>query len=172
LMSMNSELRARFEPRAPVRDADPPPSFSGELIPLVLRNEGSLHEPITVVHRLRAAGLSLRAAYAIITRLAEAGLAVCRVAEGADIPTLARDLLALGVRVYRRRALDPGLVAEVRSRHGLSQREFAEILGLDTDTLQNWEQGRNKPDAAALKLVLAYDRDPEVITAAALEPVC
>lgn len=171
-MSMNSELKARFGPRAPVRDADPPPSFSGDLIPLVLRNEGSLPEPITLVHRLRMAGLSLRAAHAAVTRLAEAGLAVCRVAEGANIPRLARDLLALGVRVYRRRMLDPGLVAQVRARHGLSQREFAEILGLDTDTLQNWEQGRNKPDAAVLQLVLAYDRDPGVIAAAALEPVC
>lgn len=171
-MSMNSELKARFEPRVQVRDADPPPSFSGELIPLVLRNEGPLHEPITLVRRLRAAGLSLRTAHAVVTRLTEAGLAVCKVAEGSDIPKLARDVLALGIRVYRRRLLDPGLVAQVRARHGLSQREFAEILGVDMDTLQNWEQGRNKPDSAALRLVLAYDRDPGTVTTAVLEPVC
>ncbi|HEY3846001.1 MAG TPA: type II toxin-antitoxin system MqsA family antitoxin [Acetobacteraceae bacterium] len=77
----------------------------------------------------------------------------------------------MNVHTYRRRHLDPGLIAEVRARHGLSQREFAEVLGIDIDTLQNWEQGRNKPDAAALNLVMAFDRSPELIEQAAFEPV-
>jgi putative transcriptional regulator len=59
----------------------------------------------------------------------------------------------------------------VRARRGLSQREFAAVLGIDIDTLQNWEQGRNKPDAAALNLVMAFDKAPELIEQAALEPV-
>jgi putative transcriptional regulator len=59
----------------------------------------------------------------------------------------------------------------VRTRHGLSRREFAEVLGLDIDRLQNWEQGRNKPDAAALNLVMAYDKSPSLIEQAALEAV-
>jgi putative transcriptional regulator len=56
-------------------------------------------------------------------------------------------------------------------RHGLSKREFAGVLGIDIDTLQNWEQGRNRPDAAALGLVMAFDKAPDVIRDAALEPV-
>ncbi len=121
--------------------------------------------------RLRAAGMSLQAAHAVITRLADIGLAVCRVAEGADIPALARDLAPLDVRVSRRRGVAPGVIAEVRARHGLSQREFAELLGIDVNTLQNWEQGRNKPDAAALNLVMAFDKAPELIQQTAFEPV-
>jgi DNA-binding transcriptional regulator YiaG len=170
-MSTNSELRARFARLGPVRDADPPPSFSGEVVTLVLRLFGPLNQPMSVLKRLRAAGLTLRAAHALINRLAETRLAVCRVAEGANIPALAADLVAMNVHTFRRRQLDPGLVAEVRARHGLSQREFAELLGLDIDTLQNWEQGRNKPDAAALNLVMVYDKAPELIEQAAFEVV-
>jgi DNA-binding transcriptional regulator YiaG len=170
-MSTNSELKARLARLGPVRDADPPPSFSGELITLVLRLVGPLDKPISVVKRLRAAGLTLRAGHAIINRLAETRLAVCQIAEGANIPQLAGDLLAMNVHAYRKRCLEPSLVAEVRARRGLSQREFAAVLGIDIDTLQNWEQGRNKPDAAALNLVMAFDKAPELIEQAALEPV-
>lgn len=169
-MSTFSELKARLGPQAPVRGADPPPSFSGESISIVLRRDGPMDKPVAVAQRLRAAGLTLRTAHGVITRLAEAGLAVCSVAAGADIPALARDLQCLRVRVFHRRALDSGLIARVRGRHGLSQREFAELLGLEPDTLRNWEQGRNKPDAAALKLVAAFDNDPEAIERVVLEP--
>ena len=170
-MSTNSELKARLARLGPVRDADPPPSFSGELVPLVLRLEGPLDKPISVAKRLRAAGLTLRTAHAVINRLAETRLAVCQIAEGADIPALARDLLTMNVHTHRRRHADPGLIAEVRERHRLSQREFAEVLGIDIDTLQNWEQGRSRPDAAALSLVMAFDRAPELIGETTLEPV-
>ncbi len=129
-----------------------------------------MDRPVAIAQRLRAAGLSLRAAHAAVTRLTEAGLAVCSIAEGADIPGLARDLLPLHVRTFRQRVLDPGLIAQVRARHGFSQREFAELLGLEPDTLKNWEQGRNKLDAAALKLVMAFDGNPEAIERAVLEP--
>jgi DNA-binding transcriptional regulator YiaG len=170
-MSTNSELRARLARLGPVRDADPPPVFTGELVVLALRLVGPLDKPISVAKRLRAAGLTLRAAHALINRLAETRLAVCQIAEGADIPALAADLVAMNVHTYRRRQFDPGLIAEVRVRHGLSQREFAEVLGLDIDTLQNWEQGRNKPDSAALNLVMVYDKAPELIEQTAFEVV-
>ncbi|HVC59420.1 MAG TPA: helix-turn-helix domain-containing protein [Acetobacteraceae bacterium] len=170
-MSKNSELTARLARLGPVRDADPPPSFSGELVPLVLRLVGPLDKPIWVAKRLCAAGPTLCAAHAAINRLAETRLAVCRIAEGANIPLLAADLVAMNVHTYRRRQRHPALIAEVRARHGLSQREFAEGLGIDIDTLQNWGQGRNRPDAAALNLVMAFGKAPELIEQAAFEPV-
>ena len=170
-MSTNSELRARLARLGPVRDADPPPSFSGELVTLVLRLVGPLDKPISVAKRLNAAGLTLRSAHSIINRLAETRLAVCEIAEGANIPALASDLAAMKVNTHRRRRLDSRLIAEVRERHHLSQREFAGVLGIDIDTLQNWEQGRNRPDAAALNLVMAFDRAPELIEQTTLEPV-
>jgi DNA-binding transcriptional regulator YiaG len=170
-MSTKSELKARLARLGPVRDADPPPSFSGEPVLLVLRLEGPLNRPVQVVQRLRAAGLTLRAGHSLVNRLAENRIAVCEIAADADIPALAADLAQLGVRVLRRRRLDANLVAQVRTRHGLSQREFAGILGIDIDTLQNWEQARSRPDAAALSLIMAFDNSPELVEQAALEPV-
>jgi DNA-binding transcriptional regulator YiaG len=170
-MSTNSELLARLARLGPVRVADPPPSFSGELVTLVLRLVGPLDKGITVAKRLRAAGLTLQAAHAVINRLAETRLAVCQITEGANIPAVAADLVTMNVHTYRRRQPDPGIIVEVRARHGLSQREFAEVLGIEIDTLQNWEQGRNKPDAAALNLVMVFDKAPELIEQTVLEPV-
>jgi DNA-binding transcriptional regulator YiaG len=170
-MSTFSELKARLEQVAPVQVVSPPPSYSGDLISLVLRLDGPLDKPISIVRRLYAAGLTLRSGHAIINRLAETHLAVCRISEGADIQALATDLATMNVHTFRRRQLLPGLIAEVRARHGLSQREFADVLGIDVDTLQNWEQGRNRPDGAALGLVMAYDKAPDVVRDAALEQV-
>jgi DNA-binding transcriptional regulator YiaG len=166
-----SELKARLERLGPVQVVGPPTSFSGEVVALVLRLDGPLDQPISIVKRLYAAGLSLKSGHAIVSRLAETRLAVCRIAEGADIPALAADLAKMNVHTFRRRHIEPGLITKVRLRHGLSQREFAGVLGIDIDTLQNWEQGRNRPDAVALGLVMAFDKAPDVVRNATLEPV-
>ena len=170
-MSTSSGLKARLERLAPVRDAAPPPSFSGAPVSLVLRRTGPFDRRLSVLARLRAAGLSLQAAHAAITRLAENASIVCTIAEGADILALARDLAALDVRVLRPAPRDPAEIAVVRAKHGLSQREFATMLGIDLDTLRNWEQGRNKPEAAALSLIRVFDAAPDLVTDTILQPV-
>jgi DNA-binding transcriptional regulator YiaG len=170
-MSTSSVLKARLARLGPVRDAAPPPSFSGAPVPLFLVRTAALDRPIDVVSRLREAGLTLRAAHAVLDRLVENGSAVCRVAEDAGIAELAADLAALNVEVRRKRPLDARMIADVRARHGLSQREFAEVLGLDIDRLQNWEQGRNKPDNAVLNLVLIFDQAPDLVQRMTCAPV-
>ena len=40
-----------------------------------------------------------------------------------------------------------------RIRGELSQTEFAELLGVSVRTLQDWEQGRHAPNAAAVALL-------------------
>ena len=170
-MSTNSALKARLARVAPVRDAAPPPSFSGAPVALALRLDGPLDQPVSVVQRLRAAGLTPRSAHAVINRLADQGNAVCHIPEDAGIALLAADLAGMNIRVGRRRRHDPAEIAQVRGRHGLSQREFADRLGLDIDTLQNWEQGRNKPDPAALSLVRIFDQSPDLVLDAVYQPV-
>jgi len=44
-------------------------------------------------------------------------------------------------------------VAEVRALAGLSQKRFAELLGVSPRTLQQWEQGRREPAGAAKTLL-------------------
>jgi putative transcriptional regulator len=62
-------------------------------------------------------------------------------------------------------------VAAMRVRHSLSQREYAAMLGIDVRTLQNWEQGRNRPDPAAVSLMRIFAYAPSLFEEALSEPV-
>ncbi len=171
-MSTKSELRARLARLGPVRDMIPARSSSAEPEPLLLRRIGPFERRITVFRRLFDDGATARAAKDAVDELAKDGTAVCLVPSDADMAALASDLRALDVEMHRRRTVaDPAaFLAAVRERHNLSQREFADRLGLDVRTLQNWEQGRNRPDAAVLALVLLFDRDPATVAEAIFEP--
>jgi putative transcriptional regulator len=53
-------------------------------------------------------------------------------------------------------------VAKVRGKLRLSQSQFAAVLGISQDTLQNWEQGRRKPTGPAKVLLKIAARHPKV----------
>ena len=55
--------------------------------------------------------------------------------------------------------------AEARARVGLSQQEFARLLGVSARTLQDWEQGRREPTGAARMLLRVAASHPEVLLA-------
>jgi putative transcriptional regulator len=60
--------------------------------------------------------------------------------------------------------LDPKSdLAKVRDRLGLSQSKFALVLGISTDTLQNWEQGRRKPTGPAKVLLKIATKHPHLL---------
>jgi putative transcriptional regulator len=54
-------------------------------------------------------------------------------------------------------------ITEARTRSGLSQARFAQVLGVSTRTLQEWEQGRRQPSGAARALLTIAARRPEVL---------
>lgn len=54
-----------------------------------------------------------------------------------------------------------------RERTGLSQSEFAMLLGVSVRTLQGWEQGRTQPSGAARTLLAVALRSPEALLAVA-----
>ena len=54
-------------------------------------------------------------------------------------------------------------VAALRRFVGLSQSQFAEAMGISVHTLRNWEQGRRKPDGAAIGLLRIAARHPRII---------
>jgi putative transcriptional regulator len=54
-------------------------------------------------------------------------------------------------------------VKALRQRLGMTQAEFAEAFHLPITTLRDWEQRRSTPDAPARALLLAIERDPEVM---------
>ena len=54
-------------------------------------------------------------------------------------------------------------VSETRARVGLSQSEFARLLGVSIRTLQEWEQGRRAPSGPARTLLTIAHKNPEVL---------
>jgi putative transcriptional regulator len=53
--------------------------------------------------------------------------------------------------------------AEARAQVGLSQEDFAHLLGVSARTLQDWEQGRREPNGAAKTLLRVAVAHPEVL---------
>ena len=53
-------------------------------------------------------------------------------------------------------------VQAVRARTGLSQRAFADWLGVSPRTLQNWEQGHRTPAGPARRLLELALREPQI----------
>lgn len=54
-------------------------------------------------------------------------------------------------------------VQTIRSRHGLSQATFARRYGFNPRTVQDWEQGRRKPDAAVRAYLTVIDRNRRAV---------
>ena len=54
-------------------------------------------------------------------------------------------------------------VQKIRAKYKLSQKEFASMLGISKDTLQNWEQGRRYPTGPAATLIRILDAHPSLI---------
>jgi putative transcriptional regulator len=75
--------------------------------------------------------------------------------EDPDAQPLTPERLARMRRVSR--------VKVLRQRLGMTQVEFAEAFHLPITTLRDWEQHRSTPDAPARALLLAIERDPEVM---------
>ena len=57
----------------------------------------------------------------------------------------------------------PRAAAQARARVGLSQQDFARLLGVSARTLQDWEQGRREPTGAAKMLLRVAASHPEVL---------
>jgi putative transcriptional regulator len=58
-------------------------------------------------------------------------------------------------------------VAALRAHFGLSQSKFAALLGISVDTLQNWEQGRRRPEGPARVLLRVAAAHPEALLSVA-----
>jgi putative transcriptional regulator len=57
-------------------------------------------------------------------------------------------------------------VKAIRMRLGKSQSEFARMIGVSVGTLQNWEQGRRRPEGPARALLTVAAANPEAVAAA------
>ena len=54
-------------------------------------------------------------------------------------------------------------IVEARQKTGLSQNNFATLLGVSVRTLQEWEQGRREPSKAAQTLIKVANKHPQAL---------
>jgi putative transcriptional regulator len=54
-------------------------------------------------------------------------------------------------------------VKAIREKLNVSQNEFAHLIGVSENTIQNWEQGRRKPEGPAITLLRITERNPEAV---------
>lgn len=59
--------------------------------------------------------------------------------------------------------VDPGLIANVRKKLALDQREAAEIFGGGVNAFSRYENGKTKPPLALVKLLKVLDRHPDLL---------
>jgi putative transcriptional regulator len=54
-------------------------------------------------------------------------------------------------------------IQHIRVKFGATQKEFAALIGINLETLRNWEKGRRHPHGPARALLRAIDADPFVL---------
>jgi putative transcriptional regulator len=64
----------------------------------------------------------------------------------------------------KRTAVEPrSPIVRARLKSGLTQAQFAALLGVSKRTLEQWEQGRRAPSGAAKTLIRVAELHPEVL---------
>ena len=80
---------------------------------------------------------------------------------GQEIVDSLREIKAGGGRRYRFTAAED--IRQIRNGVGVSQANFARMLGISLRTLQDWEQGRRRPNQAAQSLLAVAAKRPDVM---------
>jgi putative transcriptional regulator len=85
----------------------------------------------------------------LVASIQEAG----RIRRGETKPSRVREFLPVDVKA-------------IRQRLRKSQAEFARMIGVSVATLQNWEQGRRRPEGPARALLKVAAMNPKAVAAA------
>jgi putative transcriptional regulator len=59
--------------------------------------------------------------------------------------------------------IQPPAIRGIRDSFGLTQEQFAALLGISVRTLRNWEQGRRIPEGPARVLLQVAAKHPEAV---------
>ena len=57
----------------------------------------------------------------------------------------------------------PADIRRVRGKLGITQRQFAMMIGVSVATLRNWEQGRRVPEGPARALLTVASKNPKAV---------
>jgi DNA-binding transcriptional regulator YiaG len=156
-----SSLSERFARLAPVRDVDR--SRSGSPVEFVLRPARARIDTISATRVLAKRGLSMLRAKRAVEAAVESGEAHVRLPNVDIVGDVIRELKSTGIRALRlANAMDVSeMLRQMRTELELTQEQFALRFGFDLDALQNWEQGRRKPDRAISAYLRVIARNPD-----------
>jgi putative transcriptional regulator len=70
------------------------------------------------------------------------------------------------IKARRTFEFKPADIKSIRDKLGMSQSEFAMMIGVSISTLQNWEQGRRKPEGPARALLKIVSKNPKAVVKA------
>jgi putative transcriptional regulator len=70
---------------------------------------------------------------------------------------------------YRVHIPDEIDVKRIRTKLGMSQKQFADAYGFSFRTVQEWEQGRMVPSGATRNFLVVLDREPAAVRRALVE---
>ena len=80
---------------------------------------------------------------------------------GQELLDSVREIKAGGGTRYRFTTSEE--IRQIREGVGVSQANFARMLGISLRTLQDWEQGRRQPNQAAQSLLAVAAKRPDVM---------
>jgi putative transcriptional regulator len=66
-------------------------------------------------------------------------------------------------RAFKYNAVD---ICKLRKSVKVSQSQFARMIGVSVDTVQNWEQGRRTPRGPAMALLRIFEQNPKAVVGA------
>lgn len=75
----------------------------------------------------------------------------------------ARKIHAGKLKAVRVTAFNPAMIRNIRLKLHASQAAFAHMIGVSIGTLQNWEQGRRRPEGPALALLKVAEINPQAV---------
>ena len=84
---------------------------------------------------------------------------ICRVCgmQSADIPAVKNLMMLLGRTIVESDApLTGAEIRFLRKRLGIKSSEFAKIIGVSSEQVSRWENGRNQPEESADKLIRVF----------------
>ena len=157
-----SSLKGRFARLGPIRDVAR--NQSGSSAAYVLRPARARVDTISATRVLAKHGLSMLRAKRVVEEAIEAGEARVCLPKVDVAANVVRELEPTGIRAVRlsQETDVSAMLPRMRTELGLSQEQFALRFGFDLDALQNWEQGRRRPDRAIAAYLRVIARDPDV----------
>lgn len=81
----------------------------------------------------------------------------------AEARSFAKGKPVKGTKVHKR-VINKTEVAAVRLKVGLTQQQFAELLGASVGTVRKWESGERSPSGAADRLLRLLAAKPKLVT--------